>query len=127
MDLNHAVAIGMTDGPEAALPLVDTIAETGQLNEYYLLHATRADLLRRADRMSDASESYRARFFWGLRLYLVCTPTGMGQLDLEEHGARTIEGVAVRVAQRVLAMAAAIWHDNKTGAPVTRSLVAYDH
>jgi RNA polymerase sigma-70 factor, ECF subfamily len=60
VDLNHAVAIGMTDGPEAALPLVDTIAETGQLNEYYLLHATRADLLRRAGRMSDASESYRA-------------------------------------------------------------------
>jgi hypothetical protein len=50
-----------------------------------------------------------------------------GQLDLEEHGARTIEGVAIRVAQRVLALAAAIWHNNKTGAPVTRSLIAYDH
>jgi len=49
-----------------------------------------------------------------------------GQLDLEEHGARTIEGVAVRVAQRVLALAAAIWHNNKTGAPVTRLLIAYD-
>jgi hypothetical protein len=31
------------------------------------------------------------------------------------------------VAQRVLAMAAGIWHNNKIGAPVTRSLVAYDH
>lgn len=50
-----------------------------------------------------------------------------GQLDLEQHGARTIEGVAVRVAQRVLALAAAIWHNNKTGAPITRSLIAYDH
>jgi Transposase DDE domain len=50
-----------------------------------------------------------------------------GQLNLEQHGARTIEGVAVRVAQRVLALAAAIWHNNTTGAPVTRSLVAYDH
>jgi hypothetical protein len=50
-----------------------------------------------------------------------------GQLDLEEHGGRTFEGVAVRVAQRVLAMAAGIWHNNKIGAPVTRSLVAYDH
>jgi Transposase DDE domain len=50
-----------------------------------------------------------------------------GQLDLEEHGARTVEGVAVRVAQRVLALAAAIWHNNRTGAPVTRSLAAYDH
>ena len=50
-----------------------------------------------------------------------------GQLNLEQHGARTIEGVAVRVAQRVLALAAAIWHNNKTAAPVTRSLTAYDH
>ena len=50
-----------------------------------------------------------------------------GQLDLEQHGSRTFEGVAVRVAQRILAMAAAIWHNNHTGAPVTRSLIAYDH
>ncbi|WP_330321504.1 IS982 family transposase (plasmid) [Streptomyces clavifer] len=50
-----------------------------------------------------------------------------GQLDLERHSGRTFEGVAVRVAQRVLAMAAGIWHNNRIGAPVTRSLVAYDH
>jgi hypothetical protein len=50
-----------------------------------------------------------------------------GQLDLEAHGGRTFEGVAVRVAQRLLAMTAAIWHNNKTGAPITRSLIAYDH
>jgi RNA polymerase sigma-70 factor (ECF subfamily) len=59
VDLNHAVAIGMADSPEAALPLVDAIAGSGQLDAYYLLHATRADLLRRAGRMSEASESYR--------------------------------------------------------------------
>jgi hypothetical protein len=50
-----------------------------------------------------------------------------GQLDLEQHGGRTFEGVAIRVAQRVLAMAAGIWHNNQTGAPVTRSLIAFDH
>lgn len=50
-----------------------------------------------------------------------------GQLGLEQHGGRTFEGVAVRVAQRVLAMAAAIWHNHHTGAPITRSLIAYDH
>ena len=50
-----------------------------------------------------------------------------GQLDLEQHGGRTFEGVAIRVAQRILAMAAAIWHNNNTGAPTTRSLIAYDH
>ena len=50
-----------------------------------------------------------------------------GQLDLEQHGGRTFAGVAVRVAQRLLAMAAAIWHNSNTGAPITRSLIAYDH
>ncbi|MDH6710483.1 hypothetical protein P3T27_007233 [Kitasatospora sp. MAA19] len=50
-----------------------------------------------------------------------------GQLDLEQHGGRTFEGVAVRVAQRILALATGIWHNNRIGAPVTRSLIAYDH
>ncbi|MGD3109333.1 IS982 family transposase [Streptomyces sp. YGL11-2] len=50
-----------------------------------------------------------------------------GQLDLEQHGGRTFEGVAVRVAQRILAMAASIWHNHKTGAPVLRSLTAFDY
>jgi hypothetical protein len=50
-----------------------------------------------------------------------------GQLDLERHGGRTIEGVTVRVLQRLLALTAAIWHNHKTGQPVLRSLIAYDH
>ena len=50
-----------------------------------------------------------------------------GQLDLELHGGRSIEGVGARVAQRILAMTAAIWHNRTTGQPVTRSLIAYDH
>ncbi|HEY1487031.1 MAG TPA: sigma-70 family RNA polymerase sigma factor [Micromonosporaceae bacterium] len=58
VELNRAVAIGMSDGPDAALPLVDALADDGRLNDYYLLHATRADLLRRAGR--DAEPSYRA-------------------------------------------------------------------
>jgi hypothetical protein len=50
-----------------------------------------------------------------------------GQLDLELHGARTAAGVAVRVAQRLLALTAAIWHNRLNDQPVTRSLIAYDH
>lgn len=50
-----------------------------------------------------------------------------GQLDLEQHGGRTIEGVAVRVLQRILALTAAIWHNHHTGQPIMRSLIAYDH
>nr|BFD96518.1 IS982 family transposase [Kitasatospora sp. Xyl93] len=50
-----------------------------------------------------------------------------GQLGLEQHGGRTIEGVGARVGQRLLAMTCAIWHNRTTGQPVTRSLIAYDH
>ncbi|WP_203898995.1 IS982 family transposase [Virgisporangium aliadipatigenens] len=50
-----------------------------------------------------------------------------GQLDLELHGGRSDAGVTARVAQRLLAMTAAIWHNRATGQPVTRSLTAYDH
>jgi len=53
--------------------------------------------------------------------------TFKGQLDLERHGAHTPAGVAVRVLQRILALTAAIWHNDKTNAPVRRSLTAYDH
>ncbi|MFC9916080.1 hypothetical protein [Streptomyces sp. NPDC059862] len=50
-----------------------------------------------------------------------------GQLDLEQHGGRTCEGVAVRVAQRVLVPAAAIWDNLLTGQAVSRSLTACHH
>jgi hypothetical protein len=49
------------------------------------------------------------------------------QLDLERHGGHTPAGVIVRVLQRILALTAAIWHNDHTGAPVHRSLTAYDH
>lgn len=53
--------------------------------------------------------------------------TFKGQLDLERHGGKTFAGVTARVAQRVLALTAAIWHNDRIGAPVLRSLTAYDH
>jgi DDE family transposase len=53
--------------------------------------------------------------------------TFKGQLDLERHGGRTPGGVAARVLQRILALAAAVWHNHKSGQPTLRSLVAYDH
>jgi hypothetical protein len=49
------------------------------------------------------------------------------QLDLERHGGRTVAGVTVRVLQRILALTAAIWHNDHTDTPVHRSLTAYDH
>ena len=53
--------------------------------------------------------------------------TFKGQLDLERHGGHTPAGVMVRVLQRILALTAAIWHNDHTGAPDHRSLTAYDH
>jgi hypothetical protein len=50
-----------------------------------------------------------------------------GQLGLELHGGRSIDGVGARVAQRLLALTTAIWHNRATGAPITRSLTAYGH
>jgi hypothetical protein len=49
------------------------------------------------------------------------------QLSLEGHGAHTIQGVWIRVAQRLLALATAVWFNWQINAPVKRSLVAYDH
>jgi hypothetical protein len=49
------------------------------------------------------------------------------QIDLERHGGRTPAGVVIRVLQRILALTAAIWHNDRAGQPVKRSLLAYDH
>ncbi len=53
--------------------------------------------------------------------------TFKGQLDLERHGGRTPEGIIARVLARILALTAAIWHNDKTSQPVKRSLTAFDH
>jgi hypothetical protein len=69
-----------------------------------------------------------ARFFKPLRQVIESiNQTFKGQLDLERHGGHTPAGVIVRILQRVLALTAAIWHNDKTAAPVHRSLTAYDH
>jgi RNA polymerase sigma factor (sigma-70 family) len=57
--LNRAVAIGMSEGPERGLLMIDSLGISGALAEYYLLHAARADLLRRSNRPEAAAEAYR--------------------------------------------------------------------
>jgi len=59
VQLNHAVAIGMAEGPAAGLALVETLDASGALAGYHLLPATRADLLRRLDRRAEAAAAYR--------------------------------------------------------------------
>jgi RNA polymerase sigma-70 factor (ECF subfamily) len=57
--LNRAVAIAMTRGLDAGLVVIDELEESGELAGYHLLHATRADLLRRLGRGGDAAIAYR--------------------------------------------------------------------
>lgn len=56
--LNRAVAIGMADGPSSALALIDELSASGELDGYHLLHAARADMLRRLGANREAAESY---------------------------------------------------------------------
>ncbi|HEX4516584.1 MAG TPA: RNA polymerase sigma factor [Polyangiaceae bacterium] len=57
--LNHAVAVAMSDGPEAGLRLLEHIDARGELAGYPLFPATRADLLRRLGRRTEAAVAYR--------------------------------------------------------------------
>jgi RNA polymerase sigma-70 factor (ECF subfamily) len=59
VSLNRAVAIAMADGPGAALEIIATLVAAGELENYYLLHAARADLLRRLSSFEEAARSYR--------------------------------------------------------------------
>jgi RNA polymerase sigma-70 factor, ECF subfamily len=58
VSLNRAVAVAMADGPQPALALIDALAASGDLDGYHLLHAARADLLRRVGSKAEAAESY---------------------------------------------------------------------
>ena len=57
--LNRAVALAMLEGPAAGLDLMDNLAASGALEGYHLLHAARADLLRRLGRNQEAAAAYR--------------------------------------------------------------------
>ena len=57
--LNRAVAVAMVEGPAAGLALMDALAASGELDGYHLLHAGRADLLRRLGRTAEAAAAYR--------------------------------------------------------------------
>jgi hypothetical protein len=89
-----------------------------------LTEAMGLDLLR-PDRKD---ETYRNGNLGGVRQRIESVnQTLKGQLDLEAHAGRTPHGVFTRVAQRLLAMATAIWHNWISGLTSKRSLIAYDH
>ena len=59
VSLNRAVAIAMAKGPQPALALIDELAASGELDDYHLLHAARADMQRRLGANEEAAESYK--------------------------------------------------------------------
>jgi len=59
VSLNRAVAIAMAKGPQPALDLIDQLSASGELDDYHLLHAARADMLRRLGANEEAAESYK--------------------------------------------------------------------
>ena len=56
--LNRAVAVAMAHGPKTGLAIIDELAAAGELDDYHLLHAARADMLRRLGSNTEAAESY---------------------------------------------------------------------
>jgi len=56
--LNHAAAVTMLEGPEAGLRLIEGVGRSGKLENYYLFHAARADVLRRLKRFAESTTAY---------------------------------------------------------------------
>ena len=102
------------------------VADKGFAGRAFQTHiASLQAVLLRPDR---ADEPHRYGSLGRVRQWIESAfDTLKGQLGLEEHGGRTPAGVYVRVAQRLLAMAACIWWNWATDQPRKRSLVAYDH
>jgi hypothetical protein len=83
--------------------------------------ATIASASAPARRVSDAPLHERA---YGIGSERIVINRQGGRVS---HGGHTCNGVAIRVLQRILALTAVIWHNDKIGGPIKRSLIAYDH
>ena len=122
-----AELLGHARGTGALQPAMIVLADKGLAGREMERYA--ADqagvLLARPDRKDE-----RRRFgnLAGMRQWIeAIIDTLKGQLGLERHGGRAPAGVFARIAQRLLAMAACIWQNWRTGIPRQRSLIAYDH
>ena len=102
------------------------LADKGLAGAEFQAHV--AGLGARLVRPDRKDEPYRFGSLGGMRQWIESViNTLKDQLGLERHRGRTLGGVVVRVAQRLLALAAAVWFNWQLGQPDKRSLVAYDH
>jgi hypothetical protein len=107
-------------------PAMVVLADKGLAGRVFA--QTVADLHVRLVRPDRADESTRFGNLGGVRQWIeAIIDTLKDQLSLERHGAHTIQGLWIRVAQRLLALAASVWFNWQLHTPLKRSLVAYDH
>ena len=115
---------GLLGGRKGQVILADKGYRSAELEVFF--NEKGVSFLRPA--MKSEAQRPGARFLKPLRQIIESVnQTLKGQLDLERHGGRTPTGVVTRVLQRLLALTAAIWHNEQIGARPVRSLLAYDH
>lgn len=139
MPIAWCLADPKTGEREVCLDLLTIARETGRLRAATTILADKGLASREIEgqitalgvimlRPDRRDERVRHGNLGGVRQWIESVfDTLKGQLGLERHGGRTCQGVGTRVAQRLFALAAAIWHNWATNAPVKRSLTAYDH
>ena len=93
VELNRAVALAMRDGPEAGLAAVDAILARGELADYHLAHAARADFCRRLGRPAEAREE--------LNLYFADIHSGRGPIPLSQRLKRRLPDLEQRIIQHL--------------------------
>ncbi len=141
LPISFALANAKTDEREVARDLLDVdpallagrkgqtlIADKGYRSKEFeaFLADHEIDFIRPATKTEPARPGQR--FLKPFRQIIESiNQTLKAQLDLERHGGRTEAGIVARVWQRMLALTAAIWHNQTTRQPVLRSLTAYDH
>jgi hypothetical protein len=133
MPVAFEIAPAKTDERDVARMLADRFLTSGDVlvgDKGYRSEQLERDLahggidLIRPDRRD---EPKRFGNLGGMRQWIESIiDTLKGQLSLEQHGARTISALISRVARRILALATAVWHNLRIGAP-PRNLTAYDH
>jgi hypothetical protein len=125
---------------EVAADLLDLARDTGALREGMIVLADKGLAGRELERYAAGEvkvllvrpdrKDERRRYgnLGGMRQWVESVyDTAKDQLSLERHGARTAGGVFARIAQRLLALAACIWHNWSVRTTDLRSLIAYDH